>query len=82
MSECIAYNPAEVLVTNLIYQVNGLLPKDIKRSDSLIQNLAMDSVELIDLLMRLEEIGIVIPEGDITASLTVGDIIVRLQAAV
>lgn len=64
-------------VTNLIYQVNGVLPKNIKLEDSLISDLELDSVELIDLLMRLEEIGVTIPESDISTSLTVADIIQR-----
>lgn len=67
------------LVANLIYQVNGVLPRNIKLEDSLITDLAMDSVELIDLLMRLEEIGITIPESDISSSLTVAGIIQRVQ---
>lgn len=81
MNDNAVHNPTESLVTRLIYQVNGTLPEEIGRDDSLIDDLAMDSVELIDLLMRLEEIGVVIPESDITASLTVGDIIKRLQDA-
>ncbi|MBJ2066163.1 acyl carrier protein [Serratia odorifera] len=67
------------LVANLIYQVNGVLPRNIKPEESLITDLAMDSVELIDLLMRLEEIGVTIPESDISRSLTVADIIQLVQ---
>lgn len=70
----------ESLVVNLIYQVNGIFPKNIRMQDSLINDLAMDSVELIDLLMRLEEIGVMIPESDISRKLTVGDIVQRVQA--
>ncbi|MEB5958182.1 acyl carrier protein [Escherichia coli] len=77
--ECNFHYWAESLVANMIYQVNGVLPKDIRRDDKLINDLGMDSVELIDLLMRLEETGVVISESEITANLTVGDIIDRLQ---
>lgn len=69
------------LVANLIYQVNGVLPSNIKLEDSLISDMGMDSVELIDLLMRLEEIGVTIPESDINASLTVEDIVHQCSKA-
>lgn len=68
-------------VANMIYLVNGVLPQDIMLQDSLIRDLRMDSVELIDLLMRLEEIGVNIPETDITRNLTVGDIVQRVRDA-
>lgn len=77
MSESVIENPVESLVANLIYQVNGVLPRDINLQDSLIDDLLMDSVELIDLLMRLEEVGVIIPESEINARLTVGDIVQR-----
>lgn len=79
MNESVIDKTVASLVANLIYQVNGVLPRNIKLEDSLITDLAMDSVELIDLLMRLEEIGVTIPESDISSSLTVADIIQRVQ---
>jgi acyl carrier protein len=79
MNETVIDKTVASLVANLIYQVNGVLPGNIKLEDSLITDLAMDSVELIDLLMRLEEIGVTIPESDISRSLTVADIIQRVQ---
>ncbi|WP_145496690.1 acyl carrier protein [Yersinia bercovieri] len=79
MNESVIDKTVASLVANLIYQVNGVLPANIKLKDSLITDLAMDSVELIDLLMRLEEIGVTIPESDISSSLTVADIIQRVQ---
>lgn len=79
MSDLVIDKSIASLVANLIYQVNGVLPKDIKLEDSLINDLAMDSVELIDLLMRLEEVGVIIPESDISSGLTVGDIVERVQ---
>lgn len=80
MNDAVINNQAESLVANLIYQVNGVLPVNIKQQDSLVHDLAMDSVELIDLLMRLEEIGVIIPESDISSNLTVKDVIQRVQA--
>jgi acyl carrier protein len=79
MNESVIDKTVASLVANLIYQVNGVLPVNIKLKDSLITDLAMDSVELIDLLMRLEEIGVTIPESDISSSLTVAYIIQRVQ---
>ncbi|EHM45769.1 MAG: acyl carrier protein [Yokenella regensburgei] len=79
MNDSVIDETVASLVANLIYQVNGVLPRNIKLEDSLITDLAMDSVELIDLLMRLEEIGVTIPESDISSSLTVADIIQRVQ---
>lgn len=79
MNESVIDKTVASLVANLIYQVNGVLPRNIKLEDSLITDLAMDSVELIDLLMRLEYIGVTIPESDISSSLTVADIIQRVQ---
>ena len=79
MNESVIDKTVASLVANLIYQVNGVLPKNINLKGSLITDLAMDSVELIDLLMRLEEIGVTIPESDISSSLTVADIIQRVQ---
>jgi acyl carrier protein len=75
MNETIVEKTAASLVANLIYQVNGILPINIKREDRLITDLEMDSVEMIDLIIRLEEIGVIIPESDITSSLAVADII-------
>ena len=81
MNDSVIEGPVALLVANLIYQVNGVLPANIKLEDSLIIDLALDSVELIDLLMRLEEIGVTVPESDISSSLTVADIIQRVQGS-
>lgn len=62
------------LVRNLIYQVNGTLPQNINAEDSLINDLDMDSVEMIDLLMRLEEYGVVLEDGQLSDALTVDHI--------
>jgi acyl carrier protein len=79
MSDVDVDNNVESLVVNIIYHVNGVLPKDISLKDSLINDLLMDSVELIDLLMRLEEIGVIIPESCLSSELTVGDIVQRVK---
>lgn len=79
MNESVIDKTVASLVANLIHQVNGVLPRDIKLEDSLITDLEMDSVELIDFLVRLEEIGVTIPESDISSSLTVADIVQRVQ---
>lgn len=71
---------AELLVTNLIYQVNGVLPKDISLDHSLVHDLLMDSIELIDLLMRLEENGVAIRDYEITSELTVGNIVMHVAS--
>ncbi|WP_230351087.1 acyl carrier protein [Lelliottia sp. WAP21] len=80
MSDVVVDNYAESLVANLIYQVNGVLPKDISLHHSLVNDLLMDSIELIDLLMRLEEIGVAINESEITSELTVGDIVTHVAS--
>lgn len=81
MSDVNVDNHVESLVVNIIYHVNGVLPKDISLTDSLINDLLMDSVELIDLLMRLEEVGVIIPESYLSSELTVGDIVQRVKQA-
>ena len=75
MVEAIPDIEVESFVFNLIYQVNGVEPQDIQLQDSLINDLLMDSVELIDLLMRLEGFGIIIPESGISERLLVSDIV-------
>lgn len=65
--------PEEALsiVRNIIYEVNGTPVNHIKLNDSLITDLAMDSVELIDFIIRLEEFGVIIKESELSNSLTV-----------
>ncbi|CCG86241.1 acyl carrier protein [Erwinia piriflorinigrans] len=60
------------IVNDLLYQVNGILPNDIDPNYSLIKDLGMDSVEIIDFLVRLEEYGVVINDSKISDRLTVG----------
>lgn len=79
MNDLVMEKAATTLVAHLIYQVNGALPNTISLQDRLITDLAMDSVELIHFLMRLEEIGVVIAESELSSNLTVGDIVKRVQ---
>lgn len=74
MCAVISDEKALSLVCHLIYQVNGVLPQEIKAQHSLINDLEMDSVEMIDFLMRLEEFGVAIEESQLSDSLTVGQI--------
>lgn len=60
---------------NFIYQVNGVLPINNKLEDSLITDLSLDSVEFLDLLMRLVD-----RRNDTGSSnLTVADTVQRVQ---
>jgi len=61
-------------VRNIIHEVNGTPVNDIKPDDSLITDLAMDSVELIDFIIRLEEFGVIVPESQLSNTLTVRQI--------
>lgn len=59
------------VIKNIIFEVNGTPVNDINPNDSLITKLAMDSVELIEFLIRLEEFGVKISESQLTDALTV-----------
>ncbi|NEG59844.1 acyl carrier protein [Pantoea agglomerans] len=61
-------------ISNIIWQVSNIPSEEITADSRLIPDLKMDSVELIDLLIRLEGIGIVIPESDINSTFSVQDI--------
>lgn len=66
---------ALVIVQKIIHEVNGIPLKSIKSSDSLITDLAMDSIELIDFMLRLEEFDVVINESQLSTYLTVAHIV-------
>ncbi|ATZ11412.1 acyl carrier protein [Erwinia amylovora] len=66
-------------VTHLIQQINGSLPQHVTLQHSLIKDLKMDSVELIDLFLRLEQAGIIMDESQISSQLTVGDIVKLIE---
>ncbi|EXU76684.1 acyl carrier protein [Erwinia mallotivora] len=69
------------LICQLIQGVNGTPANQIGLHDSLITDLAMDSVELIDLLMQLEGHGVVIEESEITPTLTVACLVRHFMSA-
>lgn len=76
-------NPSdsERQVKALIHQVSGISIDHIALEDSLIVTLGLDSVEMIDLLMRLETSGVMLPSAKITAALTVRDIVEHLMVS-
>ncbi len=66
---------ALLIVKNIIYEVNGTPVENINLNDSLIIDLAMDSVELIDFIIRLEEFGVIIKESQLSNALTVEQVV-------
>ncbi len=74
-------NDSEGLVKELIHQVSGIPIDQIGLEDRLIVTLGLDSVEIIDLLIRLEAVGVTIPSAQISAALTVQDIAERFTDA-
>jgi len=71
MKEKVIPEEALSIVRNIIYEVNGTPVSHIKPNASLITDLAMDSVELIDFIIRLEEFGVIIKESQLSNALTV-----------
>nr|WP_257720090.1 acyl carrier protein [Sodalis praecaptivus] len=55
--------------------VTGRPISEIKMEDELFFDLEMDSVDLIDVIIRLEDQGIIINEKDLTLKLKVSDLI-------
>ncbi|WP_257720377.1 acyl carrier protein [Candidatus Sodalis pierantonius] len=55
--------------------VTGRPISEIKMEDELFFDLEMDSVDLIDVIIRLEDQGIIINEKDLTLKLNVSDLI-------
>lgn len=64
-----------LFVTEMLYLITNIQPATIHAQDSLLNDLAMDSIEFIDLLIRLENIGVKIPESNLNSQLTVSDIV-------
>lgn len=58
-----------------LYDVTGRHSSDIKPENELFFDLEMDSVDLIDVIIRLEDHGIFIKEKDLTLKLTVSNLI-------
>ncbi|WP_083764673.1 acyl carrier protein [Sodalis glossinidius] len=63
------------IVIGVLSDVTGRHPSDIKPQNELFFDLEMDSVDLIDVIIRLEDRGIIIKEKDLTPKLTVSDLI-------
>lgn len=74
------YDEGVRLVYTLICLINSTPIENIKITDRLIVELKMDSIELIDFLLKLEEYNVVLTEEQITRELTVGDIVNILLA--
>jgi acyl carrier protein len=74
MKPDIMLEEAMLTVKNIIYEVNGTPISNIKSGDSLITDLAMDSVELIDFIIRLEEFDVILKESQLSNTLTVEQI--------
>lgn len=68
-------------VCSMIHQVSGIPLERIALADSLIVSLGLDSVELIDLFMQLETLGVFIETAHITPALTVQDIVAQVRHA-
>ncbi|CAX55758.1 type III secretion system protein [Erwinia pyrifoliae] len=68
-------------LTHLIHQVNGFLPQHITLQHRLVKDLQIDSVKLFDLLLRLEKIGVIFNESQISSQITVGDIVIIMEHA-
>ena len=71
MKPGIGLEEAILIVKKIISEVNGIPIIDINPQDSLITDLAMDSIELIDFIIRLEGVGVIINESHLSSSLTV-----------
>lgn len=63
------------IVIGVLSDVTGRHPSDIKPENELFFDLEMDSVDLIDVIIRLEDHGIFIKEKDLTQKLTVSNLI-------
>ncbi len=68
-------NEALNIISSKISQINGLPAGQIAMEDSLIKTLKLDSIELIEFLISLEEQGLFLQEEQINADLTVGDLV-------
>lgn len=71
MNTGLTYEDVFFFVRTMISSVTGLDALDIDENNSLVMELKMDSIELIDLLMRLEGAGCIVDEAEISSTLTV-----------
>lgn len=67
-------SPYTIIISSLS-AVTGRPISEIKMEDELFFDLEMDSVDLIDVIIRLEDQGIIINEKDLTLKLKVSDLI-------
>ena len=72
MMPVITIEQAILQVGKVIQSINGAKPETLNRDDRIVIDLEMDSVELIDLLIKLEEIGVTLGESQLSSNLTVG----------
>lgn len=63
------------IIINSLSTVTGRPISEIKMEDELFFDLEMDSIDLIDVIIRLEDQGIIINEKDLTLKLNVSDLI-------
>lgn len=66
-------------VCDLIHYVSGIARERITLADSLIVTLGLDSIELIDLFIQLEALGVFVETDQITPSLTVGELVALVR---
>lgn len=79
MNGIINEKKASILIKEIIHSINGLNVGFIKNDDRLINDIGMDSVELIELLIKLEEYGLILNEDELSTKLTVNHLIVRMM---
>ena len=68
-------------VVEVIAKQLGRKAEAIKAEDRIVEDLAADSLDVVEMLMTLEdEYGVVIPDDEATKLKTVGDIVGYLDA--
>ncbi|ELD0488030.1 acyl carrier protein [Escherichia coli] len=75
-----SYNSKFQLVCRLISEVGFTPVAAIKGPHSLVVDLKMDSIELIDFLLKLEQANYGLDESIISSSLTVDDIVTNMKS--
>lgn len=75
-----SYNSKLELVCRLINETNFTPVTDIKGAHSLVMDLKMDSIELIDFLIKLERFNYRLDESLISSLLTVDDVVANIKS--
>ncbi|EAA2100048.1 TPA: acyl carrier protein [Salmonella enterica subsp. enterica serovar Bredeney] len=75
-----SYNSKFQLVCRLISEACFTPVADIKGPHSLVVDLKMDSIELIDFLLKLEQANYRLDESIISSSLTVDDVVASMKS--